>query len=270
VIEYLEYGSCYSPSRFVHKKTLPFLILVHTVAGEYRVKIGGRKWLVPVGVSFVVPPNVEVEFDHIPIAHHPMESLWAHISGLLYHAHDWADFFQLPASIHGEASLKLGEFLRLGQKLQNDATLSGQAAVTARAYDLLSVLASVVPEKSEKGNGLNDRRLATLMRFMRQQLAKPLSIDELAKSVNLSRSHLHEMVKMTTGKTPHRMLLELRVNEAAKMLVRPDVKIECVALDCGFTCPFHFSKTFKSIKGTPPSNYRAKAISALTTYRTTR
>lgn len=266
-IEHFEYGAFDSPTRVIHKKMLPYLILVHTVAGEYRVNISGRKWLLPAGVSFVIPPNIEVEFEHVPAAHQPMKSLWAHITSVVDHAYDWADFFQLPVPIHGEASFKIGEILRVERNASSNPKLAEQAAIMARAYDLLSIIASEVPEKSEKETSLNVMRLATLVRFMRQHLDQLLSIDDLAKSVNLSRSHLHDMVKTTTGKTPHRMLLELRVNEAAKRLVHPDVKIEQVARDCGFACPFHFSKTFKSIKKTSPSEYRAKAISALAAYR---
>jgi AraC-like DNA-binding protein len=269
-VEHVEFGAVSSPALRIHKKTLPFLILVHTLSGEYHVRIGSRKWIVPAGMSFVVPPNTEVEFVHLPDKLSAMRALWAHLISVAYHAYDWADFFQVPFLIHGQASSKLGQILKEGRKVPTGNTLGRYTAAMARAYDLLSVISDALPEKPVRENHHNDARLATLLRFMRQHLADPLSIATLAKSVNLSQSQLHEMVRITTGKTPHRMLQELRVNEAAKLLVHPEVKIWQIAFDCGFTCPFHFSRTFKSIKGTAPSDYRAKAVSALAAYRSKR
>ena len=266
MIEHIEFGKFQARTRSIHRKTLPFVILVHTLAGNYRIRIGRRSWLIPVGVTFVVPPNTEVEFEHLPETQQPMESLWAHLTAVCHHAYDVADFFQLPALIDGPASEKIGAILRSGRKIPHGMPLCDQAEVTARAYDLLSVMTSVVAEKPSSGHR-HDLRLATLMRFMRQHFARPLSVDELAKAVNISRSQLHALVKTHASKTPHRLLLELRVNEAGKMLVHAEMKIEQVALDCGFICPFHFSKAFKSITGLSPSAYRSRAIDALAAQR---
>lgn len=144
ILEHVEYGTFYSRERVVHKKTLPFLILVHTKMGAYHVKIGGKKWVVSRGESFVVPPNVEVEFEHVPEPQMSMESIWAHLTTVAYQAYEWADFFQLPARIQGKVSLEIGKALKAGQSVSSDWSLAGQAAKAARAYDLLSILNSVV------------------------------------------------------------------------------------------------------------------------------
>ena len=261
-LEYIEFGVFDSCIREIHKKTIPSLILVHSVSGEYRIKIDRQNWVIPVGESFIIPPNVEIEFDHIPGPNGTMKSLWAHLTAIVDQAYDWADFFQLPAVIQGSASLKIGQYLKQGLKIESDKNLTRESIVSARAYDILGILSSVLTEKQESQSHLNNVRLARLIGFIKKQFAQPILINDLARSVNLSRSHLHEMVKMTTGKTPHHLLLELRINEASKMLLRSNLKIEQVAMDCGFTCPFHFSRAFKSIKGIPPSSYREMNINS--------
>ena len=263
-LEYIEFGVFDSRIREIHKKTIPSMILVHSISGEYHIKINSQKWVIPVGVSFIIPPNVEIEFDHIPGPNGTMKSVWAHLTAIVDQAYDWADFFQLPAVIQGPDSLKIGYFLKQGLKIETDKIFIRESVASARAYDILSILSLALPEKQESHSHLNNIRLARLIGFIKKQFAQPLLIKDLARSVNLSRSHLHEMVKMTTGKTPHHLLLELRINEASKMLLRSNLKIEQVAMDCGFTCPFHFSRTFKSIKGIPPSLYREMNINSFT------
>lgn len=85
-------------------------------------------------------------------------------------------------------------------------------------------------------------------------LEKALTMD-VAAACRMSRSHFIRSFKATTGRTPHRWLLEQRV-EQAKRLLRGPLPIADIALDCGFSDQSHLSRVFKSFTGVPPGLWR--------------
>lgn len=268
-LEYLQSGHTHCMKRWAHLKTIPFLIIVHALEGEYVVRVGHRKWRVPVGTTFVMPPNVEVEFDHFPSKRGLMRAVWAHATCMVHRTYEWSDFYDLPGLIQGEASMKILQRLESLNLLpvSSKPSLSQQAEQSSLAYDLFHLLSESLSEKSSSIPRLQDIRLSELYQFMRLNISLPLSISNLAGSVGLSRAQFHEFVKGVTNKTPHLLLLELRIETAAKLLIHPQWTLDYIARECGFQCPFHFSKVFKKIKGISPSRYRHQAIEALNTYR---
>jgi AraC family transcriptional regulator len=82
-----------------------------------------------------------------------------------------------------------------------------------------------------------------------------LSIAGAAATCNLSRSYFIKAFKNTTGRTPHRWLLEHRVDRAKELLLR-SVPIVDIALECSFADQSHFTRMFANIMGVPPAVWR--------------
>ena len=119
------------------------------------------------------------------------------------------------------------------------------------AYELLECLA-FSRQKTEPAP-----KLANLMEFMRKNLAKPLTLHDLAKEYGSSESTLLQTFHAVYGKTPHAQLIELRMEQAAKLLLAsPWLSIKEVADQTGYSNSMNFSTAFRRCCGMSPREYR--------------
>jgi AraC family transcriptional regulator len=112
---------------------------------------------------------------------------------------------------------------------------------------------SGAPSRETVARGDMDRVIA----FMRERLAEPLTLAELAHVARLTPCHFSRVFKKRTGKPPHQYLLELRVNRACALLKGSTRPVAQVAADCGFENPSHFTRVFRRLVGTTPLHYRS-------------
>ncbi|MDT0321752.1 AraC family transcriptional regulator [Streptomyces millisiae] len=92
--------------------------------------------------------------------------------------------------------------------------------------------------------------------LMRERLADPLTLAELAAEVRLSVYHFIRVFREATGETPHRYLTRLRIEEARRLLAGTDLTVQRVAERCGFSTPGSLSSAFLKHVGVRPSAYR--------------
>lgn len=113
-------------------------------------------------------------------------------------------------------------------------------------------------EESTLGRStLGPSTLGTVIGYMREHLAEDITLDDLAAQVNLSKFHLLRMFKKSTGTTPHRYLVRLRLGRAAKLLQHSRLTVLQIAVQCGYQSPGQFSATFRRNYGVSPREYRS-------------
>ncbi len=108
-----------------------------------------------------------------------------------------------------------------------------------------------VPTTSKKG-GLTPWQLRRAVEYIRQHADRPVTIKEVAASIELSDSHFRRAFKIATGLPPHRWLLSVRIGEAQKLLKEGVVSLSEIALETGFVDQSHFSRTFQKVIGVSP------------------
>lgn len=92
---------------------------------------------------------------------------------------------------------------------------------------------------------------------MDRDFAKPLDIPTLARIAYVSEAHFIRTFKATFGETPHRYLQRRRIERAMFMLRETDRPITEISLEVGFASLGTFGRTFRSIVGVSPSEYRS-------------
>lgn len=113
---------------------------------------------------------------------------------------------------------------------------------------------------------LDEQRVKQAMLFIRTHHAEPISLDEIAGSVHISKSECCRCFSRTLQMTPFEYLMKYRIFEATKrMMEHPNepMSIADLALSVGFNNTSYFNKLFKKYLGCTPTYYRThKVLSA--------
>lgn len=145
----------------------------------------------------------------------------------------------LLARVHGEpVAQQLAASFGLSSLRAHDARVLGQAAEH-----------SAMPAK-----------LADALALMHANLSEPLTTDDIARLVGLSRRQLERLFKQHLNALPSRHYLELRLKRSRELLQRTGQSILQVGLACGFSSGPHFSNAYKAAFGCTPRDERAREL----------
>ncbi len=114
---------------------------------------------------------------------------------------------------------------------------------------------AAIPESDWDGKAM-DIRIHAALRRMEGEMARPLSVAELARGCNLSASAFARLFRSQVGESPHQHLMRRRVEQAARLLARSTLTVEAVAEKCGFSDRFHFTHVFRKLRGMAPVEFR--------------
>ncbi|MCR5132185.1 MAG: helix-turn-helix domain-containing protein [Prevotella sp.] len=102
----------------------------------------------------------------------------------------------------------------------------------------------------------DEKLLERVMKVINNNISNSdLSVDRIAEEVGISRVHLHRKMKELTGQTPHDFIRNIRLKQAAHLLVNQSMNITEVMYACGFNSPASFSTIFKKFYGLSPRDY---------------
>lgn len=105
-----------------------------------------------------------------------------------------------------------------------------------------------------------DSRVQAVLDFMRINLHRNLSIDDLARSVELSRSRLFILFKTEVGTSPMQHLKTLRMQKAHELLKTSLLGVKEIAGKVGYNDDSHFMRDFKKTYRLTPSEHRANYL----------
>jgi AraC family transcriptional regulator len=103
---------------------------------------------------------------------------------------------------------------------------------------------------------LPGHKLRQITDWMAEHVAEEFSLDRLAAQAGLSRFHFQRLFKAATGVSPSRYHIDLRMNEARRLLRETKMGVVDVALEVGYANPSHFARLFRRETGLSPSDYR--------------
>src|SRR5919108_311074 len=89
--------------------------------------------------------------------------------------------------------------------------------------------------------------------------ARPLDLDEHARTANFSRYHFLRAFRRAFHVTPHEYLTRKRIERAKELLAQSQFTVTEVCFEVGFESLGSFSTLFHKIVGWSPSIYRARA-----------
>ena len=109
------------------------------------------------------------------------------------------------------------------------------------------------PEVAHSFSEFSQAERADLMQFMNHNFMYNFSLGRMASMSGRSLSTFHRDFKSIYNQSPHKWIMQQRLQLARKMMVQSGKKASEVYLEVGFEDLAHFSKRFKSQYGVNPS-----------------
>ncbi|MEU8779821.1 AraC family transcriptional regulator [Streptomyces sp. NPDC048606] len=132
------------------------------------------------------------------------------------------------------------------------------------AQSLVQAASAIVVRRCARGGtppdptgGLSLRRLSEVRDYIHANLARRLTLDEIAAVAGVSTSHLNRLFRASTGESPYQYVLRQRVEHARRALLDTDDSITDIALYCGFADQSHLTRAVRRATGLTPRTLRA-------------
>ncbi|WP_454050577.1 helix-turn-helix domain-containing protein [Cellulomonas sp. Marseille-Q8402] len=139
------------------------------------------------------------------------------------------------------------------RRMERDETMSSLVAASGAAWHALALLAA---DRRAVGASAHDPVEGTL-EFLRANFSERSSVGELAEMAGLSRSHYAARFRRATGFGVLEYQTRLRMAAARELLDTTDRTVSSIAQQVGYADALYFSRQFRRIHSTSPSEYRS-------------
>ncbi|SNT36900.1 AraC family transcriptional regulator [Granulicella rosea] len=137
-----------------------------------------------------------------------------------------------------------------------------KALLTVLATHLLRTYSAQPGDRGSFQGGLAPARERRVREYVETHLDQELSLEVLAKTVDLSPSHFATLFRQSTGFTAHQYVCHRRVKHAQNLLIETAQPLVEIAAACGFTSQSQFTTLFRRFTGLPPGKFRQDQASA--------
>ena len=146
-------------------------------------------------------------------------------------------------------------FTELMNAYSNRATGSN-LLIQAKTLELISILADEHNEFPTYQYSKYSQNVFNACEYMAKNFDQNITLEDIAKSANLSPTFFHTMFKLSKQVTPREYLLQLRITMAKNLLRNTGKSLSEIAFSCGFESQSYFSYVFKKETGLSPKKYR--------------
>ena len=130
----------------------------------------------------------------------------------------------------------------------------GRAAARTRYVEPVRV----VERQSTDVVSVADPKVAAALRFIRLHAVEGINVKDVLAAVPVSRTLLERKFKALLGHSPHRQIVQQKIERAKHLLVESEVSIRVVAELVGFDNPSYLSVAFRREVGESPHAFRAR------------
>jgi len=105
-------------------------------------------------------------------------------------------------------------------------------------------------------NGCNSPLSKDVHNFIVVNIDRRITTSEIARSLQVNRTYLCEQFRLDTGKSLHDYIMELKINEARRLLRGTKKPVVAISDHLGFSSQSYFQNVFKKMTGMTPRQYR--------------
>ena len=120
----------------------------------------------------------------------------------------------------------------------------------------LRYLSDISEEIENQKKTDSDGSIPIVLDYLNNNYSLDISLNDVAKNVNLSYTYLSKVFKDEIGKSFVDYLTELRIEKSMKLLANQNLSIKEICQKIGYNDPNYYSKAFKKVTGMTPTEYR--------------
>ena len=121
-------------------------------------------------------------------------------------------------------------------------------------YEILSMIVS-----RQKHSNKSYQIIKPAIDYLEANYDNPLlSVEGLAEISGISVAYFRRLFSDVYGISPRKYIMDIRINKAKELLTSYHPRVSDVAVKCGFSSPFHFCHSFKSVTGLTALEYNIK------------
>ena len=167
------------------------------------------------------------------------------------------------ASLDAEQMTELIELFQDLERNRNDGKFGSDLRQTMALLRLLLRIAPAL-DAATAGESIRNKdflRVAPILDYIRDNLAEPLSLDQIASQFYLSKHYLCRIFKSATGFSVMEYIIYSRVLRA-RQLLQDGVSVQQAGEMSGFSDNSHFIRTFGHLTGVTPGRYAKEHMSS--------
>ncbi len=248
-------GSSY---RIVRRDGVGDWLLIATVSGKGRFAYTGGELITEPGDWVLIRPGTPHGYG-VESSLKRWELLWVHFQPRPH----WLPWLDWPAISPGLFKLAIQDGNTMGRFHEVYRLFTGDLR-RSEAFAMNSLEALLL--ECDRQNPLAamssyDQRIRRAMDYIERNLARKVTVADIATAVGLSTSRIAHLFRNQSGQTPQQHLEGLRMQRATELLKRTGLSIKLIADSVGFDSQFYFSQRFKARTGQSPRDFRSSAKS---------
>lgn len=127
-------------------------------------------------------------------------------------------------------------------------------------HGMVEILLSYFVKHALPKKLLSDKRIASVLEWIQQNMDKSITVEELAVKACLTKSYLIRYFRQTIGITPLQYVIRKKIQHAQNLLLGSEMSVAEVAEAVGFDDSSYFIRLFRKNLGLTPLEYRKRLI----------
>lgn len=232
--------------------------LWYAMSGKGRMIINGHPYPIEKGTCFLVRPGDLPDAEQDPDDR--LTVIFIHFSAIDHLTGKPYDPKRMPERFTRIGEPFLFEVLlnRLLQTIHGDG-LWYESEFQLILSQLLLQLYRGQQEEASATIGKHRQLINRVIGYIREDLGRRLSHEEIAEQVQLSPEYLSLLFKKVTGTSMKEYMTKARLERALHLLMETPMNVSQVAEALGYANVYLFSKQFKDHYGAPPSMFKWKS-----------
>jgi AraC family transcriptional regulator len=152
--------------------------------------------------------------------------------------------------------VELSKWLHRELEIGSANELFTKSVATLTATHLVRTYSSKPNTVTVYRGGLGPRREKRVRQYIQDHLDTQLALDDLASVAEVSPNYFISLFRQSVGMTPHRFVIQQRVERAQKLIAQTKLALIEIAHRCGFQDQSQFTTAFRRHVGVTPGQYK--------------